>query len=159
MNRIPVLVILLTSLIVVFSISTTIVNPIHAQIDNTIAKTSPIQNQSVEILSHKIKGGQFSDSLIGQIQNNFGKSIESVEVIATFYDENGDIVGTDNGYTSPSDLSAGMKAPFELLLDEGTADDTSSYDVTLSWRQPGSFEQKSKVFEFSKQQQPADDRK
>jgi hypothetical protein len=155
LNRISVIVVvvILTSIIAVFSISTTIVNPIYAQIDKTIAKTSPIQNQSVEILSHKIKGGQFSDSLIGQIQNNFGKNIESVEVIATFYDENGDIVGTDNGYTNPSDLMAGMKAPFELLLDEGTADDTSSYDVTLSWRQPGSFDQKSKVFEFSKQQQ------
>jgi hypothetical protein len=138
--------------VIIFAVTTTEESSVNAQQNNTTAETGSAQTQSVEILSHKLKGGQFSDTLIGQIQNNFDKNIQSVAVIATFYDETGNIVGTDNGYTSPSDLSKGMKAPFELLLDEGTADDASSYDITLSWRQPGSFEQKSKVFEFSKQQ-------
>lgn len=40
-------------------------------------------------------------------------------MIATIHDENGDIVGTDNGYTNPSELSIGMKAPYELILNEG----------------------------------------
>jgi hypothetical protein len=126
----------------------TLGSPVYAQQNNT-ATEAP----SVEILSHKIKGGQFSDSLIGQVQNQFSKKIESVQVIASFYDENGDIVGTDYGYTTPTDLSAGMKAPFELRLDEGLTDELASYDLTVSWRNSGMFgEENSKVFEFSKQQ-------
>ena len=67
----------------------TVGSTVYAQ-QNTTATQTP----SLEILSHKIKEGQFSDNLIGQIQNNFAKKIQSVEVIATFYDGNGDIVGT-----------------------------------------------------------------
>ena len=115
--------------------------------------TTTTQTPSLEILSHKIKEGQFSDNLIGQIQNNFAKKIKSVEVIATFYDAAGDIVGTANGYTNPTDLSPGMKAPFKLMLIEGVPDDLASYDLTVSWRPSGIFgEEESKVFEFSKQQ-------
>ena len=126
----------------------TLVSTIYAQQNNTATET-----KSIEILSHKIKGGQFSDSLIGQLQNQFPKKIESVQVIASFYDENGDIVGTDYGYTTPSDLSGGMKAPFELRLDDGITDELASYDLTVSWRPSGMFgEEESKVFEFSKQQ-------
>jgi hypothetical protein len=115
--------------------------------------TTAIETPSLEILSHKIKEGQFSDNLIGQIQNNFGKKIQFVQVIATFYDANGDIVGTANGYTNPTNLSPGMKAPFKLTLIEGVPDDLASYDLTVSWRPSGMFgEEESKVFEFSKQQ-------
>ena len=125
----------------------TLGSTVYAQLNNTATQTP-----SLELLSHKIKEGDYSDSLIGQLQNNFAKKIESVQVIATFYDGNGDIVGTDYGYTTPSDLSSGMKAPFELRLDEGITDELASYDLTVSWRTSGSFGEDSKVFEFSKQQ-------
>jgi hypothetical protein len=115
-------------------------------------KNTPIETQSLDILSHKIKEGQFSDKLIGQLQNNLNDKVQSVEVIATFYDQAGDIVGTKNGFTNPTDLSAGMKAPFDLYLDEGITDELASYDLTVSWRLPGNFEEQNKVFEFSKQQ-------
>lgn len=125
----------------------TLGSTVYAQQNNTATGTP-----SLEILSHKIKEGQFSDNLIGQLQNNFAKKIESVQVFATYYDGNRDIVGTDYGYTTPSDLSAGMKAPFELRLDEGITDELASYDLTVTWKTSGSFGEESKVFEFSKQQ-------
>ena len=59
----------------------TLGSTVYAQ-QNNIATGTP----SLEILSHKIKEGQFSDNLIGQLQNNFAKKIESVQVIATYYD-------------------------------------------------------------------------
>jgi hypothetical protein len=122
----------------------------YAQQQNNTAATEP---PSLEILSHKIKEGQFSDSLIGQLQNNLNKKIQFVEVIATFYDQAGDIIGTSNGYTNPTDLSPKMKAPFDLRLDEGITDELTSYDLTVSWKKAGMFgEEESKVFEFSKQQ-------
>ena len=137
----------------VFSMSITSIflltlgSTVYAQLNNTATQTP-----SLEILSHKIKEGQFSDRLIGQLQNNLNDKVQYVEVIATFYDQAGDIVGTTNGYTNPSDLSAGMKAPFDLNLDEGLTDELASYDLTVSWRPEGSIEDESKVFEFSKQQ-------
>ena len=84
----------------------TLGSTVYAQLNNTATQTP-----SLELLSHKIKEGDYSDSLIGQLQNNFAKKIESVQVIASYYDGNGDIIGTDYGYTTPSDLSVGMKAP------------------------------------------------
>jgi|SRR5215211_3797536 len=142
------------SIVLVFTIAIapiflfTVGSTVYAQQNTTAIETPPL-----EILSHKIKEGQFSDNLIGQIQNNFPKKIQSVEVIATFYDANGDIVGTANSYTNPTNLSPGMKAPFELRLDEGVTDELASYDLTVSWRTAGMFgEEESKVFEFSKQQ-------
>jgi hypothetical protein len=125
----------------------TLGSTVYAQQNNTSTET-----QSLEILSHKIKEGQFSDKLIGQLQNNLNDKVQFVEVIATFYDQAGDIVGTNNGFTNPTDLSPGMKAPFDLNLDEGLTDELASYDLTVSWRLPGSLEAESKVFEFSKQQ-------
>ena len=125
----------------------TLGSTVYAQQNNTSTET-----QSLEILSHKIKEGQFSDKLIGQLQNNLNDKVQFVEVIATFYDQAGDIVGTNNGFTNPTDLSPGMKAPFDLNLDEGLTDELASYDLTVSWRLPGSLEDESKVFEFSKQQ-------
>lgn len=147
MNRVQESIVLVFTIaiapIFLFTLGTTV----YAQQNNTATETP-----SLEILSHKIKDGQFSDSLIGQLQNNFVKKIESVKVIASYYDGNGDIIGTDYGYTTPSDLSVGMKAPFELRLDEGVKDELASYDLTVSWRTSGSFGEDSKVFEFSKQQ-------
>ena len=125
----------------------TLGSTVYAQLNNTATQTP-----SLELLSHKIKEGDYSDSLIGQLQNNFAKKIESVQVIASYYDENGDIIGTDYGYTTPSDLSVGMKAPYDLRVDEGITDELASYDLTVSWRTSGSFGEDSKVFEFSKQQ-------
>jgi hypothetical protein len=127
---------------------------VYAQQNNTATEPEP---QSLVILSHKIKEGDFSNSLIGQLQNNLDKKIQFVEVIGTFYDQAGDIIGTSNGYTSPSDLSPKMKAPFELRLDEGVTDELASYDLTVSWRKAGVFgQEESKVFEFSKQQSEDD---
>src|SRR5687767_9131415 len=107
----------------------TLGSTVYAQQNNTSTET-----QSLEILSHKIKEGQFSDKLIGQVQNNLNDKVQFVEVIATFYDQAGDIVGTNNGFTNPTDLSPGMKAPFDLNLDEGLTDELASYDLTVSWR-------------------------
>jgi hypothetical protein len=150
MNRVQKSIVL-----TVFSIAITTIflvsigSTVYAQQNTTAIEPEP---QSVVILSHKIKEGDFSNSLIGQLQNHLNKKIQFVEVIGTFYDQAGDIIGTSNGYTSPTDLSPKMKAPFELRLDQDVTDELASYDLTVSWRLPGKLSEESKVFEFSEQQ-------
>ena len=39
-----------------------------------------------------------------------------VKVVGTFYDGNGQVVATDYTYTNPSDIAAGDKDPFEIIL-------------------------------------------
>ena len=41
---------------------------------------------SVDLKSHKIKE---DNRLVGQVQNNVGQNVTHVEIIATFYDQNG----------------------------------------------------------------------
>jgi hypothetical protein len=102
----------------------------------------------VMLKSHKIKEGDYSDSLIGQVQNNAGKDVTFVEVIATFYDQNGDIIGTKNTYTNPTDLRTNMKAPFEMFLDDELVDQIATYDLMIDWREPDG-PGKTQVYEFT----------
>ena len=52
---------------------------------------------------------------------------EFVKVVATFYDEAGQVINTDFTYTDPTDLAAGQSAPFELsVTDEDIAEEIES---------------------------------
>ena len=55
-------------------------------------------------------------SVVGEVQNNTPANAQFVQVIGTFYDNNNQVVGTQFTYTNPSDIGAGQKAPFELIL-------------------------------------------
>ena len=114
--------------------------------------TIPTEN-NVELLSHKVKKGEYSDRFIGQVQNNIDKNVEYVQIIATFYDQNGEMIGSKSTYSEPSDLKPNMKAPFEMFLDDDVAKDLSFYDITLTWRHPGETEEYSHIYELSQQSQ------
>jgi len=71
----------------------------------------------LEILSHN----SFTDSLgfmhvVGEVQNNSPTNAQFVQITGTFYDNNNQVVGTEFTYTHPSDIGAGDKAPFEIIL-------------------------------------------
>ena len=53
---------------------------------------------------------------MGEIQNGSPDSVTFVQATATFYDKNNNVVATDFTYTSPSVLSPGDKAPFDIIL-------------------------------------------
>lgn len=77
----------------------------------------PSQGGVLKVLS----SNKFFDSagylhLVGEIQNGTPDSVTFVKATATFYDKNNNVVATDFTYTSPSDLSPGDKAPFEIIL-------------------------------------------
>jgi len=79
--------------------------------------TPPSPNGSLKILSQT----HYIDSVdayhvVGEVENNSSKTASYVEIIGTFYDANGTVVGTSFTFTEPHDLASGAKAPFDLIL-------------------------------------------
>ena len=118
--------------------------PIYSQI-STIEEKGEEQEKIVGLKSHKIKT---DNTLIGQVQNNVTNEVNFVKIIATYYDQNGDISGTDFTFSDPYLLKPAMKAPFELALDEEIMGELGSYDLTITWRNEDDSED-SKVYEFT----------
>ena len=59
------------------------------------------EEKKVELLSHKVKSGKYSDRFIGQVQNMNDKNVEYVEIIATFYDNTGEMIGVNQPIHNP----------------------------------------------------------
>jgi hypothetical protein len=75
------------------------------------------EEKKVEVLSHKIRNGSseyLSDRLIGQVQNMLDKDVELVQIIATYYDADGEMIGSSTTFTQSTALKPNMKAPFEI---------------------------------------------
>jgi hypothetical protein len=50
----------------------------------------------------------------GEVSNNNTFPFNSVQVSATLYDNSGQVVGVGSGFTSPSGIQSGLKAPFKI---------------------------------------------
>jgi hypothetical protein len=80
------------------------------------------QNQSgPKILDLEIRGvSAFAPedrniyTITGEVFNNNTFPFNSVQVSATLYDNNGQVVGVGSGFTSPSGIQSGLKAPFKI---------------------------------------------
>ncbi len=111
---------------------------------------TPLEDQEEKIValkSHKIKD---DNKLIGQVQNNATNEVNFAKIIATYYDQNGDITGTDYTFSDPYLLKPGMKAPFHLSLDENIINELGTYDLTITWRNTDDGSDNSKVYEFTR---------
>jgi hypothetical protein len=92
---------------------------------------------NVNLLSQRFNEDEFSSEIVGEVENNGTEPVKFVKVATTFYDGNGNIVGTENTYADPSDLSPGMKAPFKIFLtSDSVISDTEIYGFTISWDNP-----------------------
>ena len=110
-------------------------------------QTSQLEGEKkVELLSHKIESNKDSNKFIGQVQNMIDKNVEYVAIIATFYDENGKMIGSKTTYTKPNNLKSNMTASFEMNLNDDVSNNITSYDVTITWRFPGESERYSNVY-------------
>lgn len=56
--------------------------------------------------------------IVGEVINESFQILRFVEVIATFYDANNMVLGTDFTFTSPSTLQPGQRAPFDIIVSE-----------------------------------------
>jgi hypothetical protein len=110
-------------------------------------QTSQLEGEKkVELLSHKIESNKNSSKFIGQVHNMINKNVEYVAIIATFYDENGKIIGSKTTYTTPNKIKSNMTASFEMSLNGDVSNNITSYDVTITWRFPGESERYSNLY-------------
>ena len=128
------------------------INSTYAQIEIPTDKniTSPNFNGTVgedtepkpDILYSALK----SDTIVGEVLNNFTYPIESVLITASVYDKNGVIAATGDTYTSDYQLKPGMKSGFDIYLDERLPGNSK---YTLTTRFEKSNEDKSEGLQLS----------
>ena len=71
--------------------------------------------------------------IVGEVLNQAPVTAKFVKIIATFYNANGQVIGTDFAYADPPDLAPGQRAPFDIIVLEGSVPmyQVSSYELTV----------------------------
>lgn len=97
--------------------------------DNNTTKANLI------LTSHKYVENDKSnyDDIVGQVKNIGNELAESVKVIFTFYNNNGDIVGTDFTFLETDNLNPGQQAPFSGSVDKREIKGAVNYEIALAW--------------------------
>lgn len=80
--------------------------------DYFITSSKPYREQNIQGVTTGVEYGYFT--LRGEIKNSGEIDVTFVEVIATFYDEKGTVVGSSFTFTNPEDIGSGKAAPFEM---------------------------------------------
>jgi hypothetical protein len=73
----------------------------------------------------------------GEVYNDVALiTAKEVQVIATFYDTNGKVVGSVRALTDPEDLPSGENATFNILLTSASIPiaDIDHYDLVVDWK-------------------------
>lgn len=85
---------------------------------------------SVRVLSQRTYATDTTRYIVGEVLNGTAGPQQFIQIVATFYNAAGRVVGTDFTYTSRSIVGAGQKSPF-LLVDVPTA---HHYKLTVDGR-------------------------
>jgi len=131
------LVFFFTLVVVGLIFSSNSMNSAYAQIEITTDKnmTSPKFNGTIsenaepkpDILYSALR----SDTIVGEMLNNFTYPIEAVRITASVYDKNGVIAATGDSYTSEYWIKPGSRSGFDIYLDEKLPSN-SKYTLTIS---------------------------
>ena len=82
----------------------------------------------------KYRSDRFSDDIAGQIKNVGNGTAESIQIIFSYYDKKGEVIGSDYVSANQDLLKPGQKSPFSQMVDEEIGDDMKAYEVSLSWQ-------------------------
>jgi hypothetical protein len=69
---------------------------------------------TVQGVSAFVPEGREIYTITGEVFNNNTFPFNGVQVSTTLYDNNSQVVGVGSGYTSPSGIQPGLKAPFKI---------------------------------------------
>lgn len=75
--------------------------------------------------------------IVGEVINESSDILSMVKVVATLYDTNNQVVGTDSTYLEiNNNFYPGEKSPFKITItnDDGPVHQLSSYTLALDWR-------------------------
>lgn len=79
------------------------------------------QTKNLEVVSsNKYIDGTNNLNVEGEVKNNSSTTAVLVQVIGTFYDSAGRVVGNDISFTNPSDIPPGTVAPFHIILSKAS---------------------------------------
>jgi len=73
--------------------------------------------------------------IVGEVVNNTDRPVSSIKITATYYDEEGKVIGTSFSYagdTSDTPLAVGATAPFEVSSYPDKID-TDNYKLDVNW--------------------------
>jgi hypothetical protein len=73
----------------------------------------------------------------GEVYNEMAlNTAKEVQIIATFHDTNGKVVGSARAFTDPEDLPSGENATFNILLTSASIPipDIEHYDLVVDWK-------------------------
>lgn len=114
------------------------VNPTHAQVEITTGKnySNPIFNRTVsedaEPKPDILYSALHSDTIVGEVLNNFTYPIELVHITASVYDKNGLIAATGEYNANDYQLKPGSRSGFHVFLHEKLPNN-SKYTLTTSF--------------------------
>ncbi|PWU82400.1 MAG: hypothetical protein DLM72_02005 [Candidatus Nitrosopolaris wilkensis] len=75
--------------------------------------------------------------IVGEVTNRGTQPATFMEIIATFYNSQNLVIGTDNTFTNPSTVSPGQANPFDLIFaynDGMTISQIDHVKLHLDWR-------------------------
>jgi hypothetical protein len=96
-------------------------------------ESTPQSDLNISSATTYFEGNYFH--IVGEVHNTDSEEKEFVEVIATLYDEDDNVIGTDNTFTRPSTISSQESAPFKLMIGQGDVSDINeikSYRIITS---------------------------
>jgi hypothetical protein len=130
-----------------------------AQGSSTSTSNSVRANEAdIIILSQRYNQEQFGDSIVGEVENNGIATADFVQITASFYNVNGQIVGTEFTYADPSSIEPGSRSPFEIFItSEAIQDETERYEFTLQWTNPDGSEDSKRVLGETEGGQPSNE--
>jgi hypothetical protein len=105
-------VIVIMKLIVLSCLISPIITKSEALAQNQ--SNSNILNLDIRGVSAFVPEDRNIYTITGEVFNNNTFPFNSVQVSATLYDNNGQVVGVGSGFTSPSGIQSGLKAPFKI---------------------------------------------
>src|SRR5919107_4025822 len=131
------------SLFGILLIFTTATGSAYTNINNQLFQIAEAQltdnnnntNADVSLVSQRSYSDAYSFHIVGEVQNSGTVSAEFVEIVASFYDGNGQFVATSYTFTTPTTVSPGKNAPYDiqLLTDDKIVKESKNYQLTLSW--------------------------
>ena len=75
--------------------------------------------------------------IVGEVKNMGPGTANFVKVISSFYNSDGDIIGTSFSYTTLSDIYSGSSSPFEITVD--FTDTSTSYALYAESQESGAY--------------------
>jgi hypothetical protein len=117
--------VLLSSLVVIVSLTLIAYNQV------VLASPQSSQGPDITLLSQRYN----EDSLVGEVTNNGTAIAEFVKVSASFYDDNGNIVGREFTFADPHTLNPGDRSPFEMFISsDAIKQEATTYEFILQWQ-------------------------